>query len=146
MGRTFVDVEIQNFYDIALKETGQQPDQNIRTAEVHALVDTGSALLCLPKSVIDSLGLHPARTAQVRTANGIVDRLIYRAAQITMLDRQFVGEVMEIPEDLPSLVGYIALENLDLVVDPNSNRVIPNPESGGKYTLDLLLSYLVRCQ
>ena len=33
--------------------------------------------------------------------------------------------------------GHIALENLNLVVDTKSNRVIPNPESGGKFTLDL---------
>jgi hypothetical protein len=32
----------------------------------------------------------------------------------------------------------IPLENLDLVVDPKTNQVIPNPENGGKYTLDLL--------
>jgi hypothetical protein len=29
-------------------------------------------------------------------------------------------------------VGYIPLENLDLVVDPETNQVIPNPENGGK--------------
>ena len=35
-------------------------------------------------------------------------------------------------------MGYIPLENLDLVVDPKTNQVMPNPENGGKYTLDLL--------
>jgi hypothetical protein len=45
---------------------------------------------------------------------------------------------MEIPDDMPPLVGYIPLENLDLVPDPRTHQVIPNPESGGEYTLDLL--------
>ena len=138
MGRTFVDIEIENFYDIALRETGNEPAKQIRREEVHALVDTGSALPCLHRDTIERLGLRASRRAKVRTGNGTVERPIYRAAQITILGRQYLGEIMEIPDDVPPLVGYIPLENLDLVVDPNSNRVIPNPESGGEYTLDLL--------
>jgi hypothetical protein len=56
----------------------------------------------------------------------------------TILGRQHLGEVMEIHDDVPTLVGYIPLENLDLVVDPKSGQVTPNPASGGDYALDLL--------
>ena len=138
MGRTFVDVEIENYDDIALREMGVEPTRSVRKETVRGLVDTGSAMLCLPKDTIDRLGLRYVRSAEVRTGNGIAERAIYRAAQITILDRQYLGEVMEVSEDLPALVGYIPLVNLDLVVDPASNRVAANPENGGKYTLDLL--------
>ncbi len=47
-------------------------------------------------------------------------------------------EVENYDDIVPNLVGYIPLKNLDLVVDPKTNQVIPNPENGGKYTLDLL--------
>ena len=47
---------------------------------------------------------------------------------------------MEIPDGLPPLVGFIPLESLDLVVDPKSGRVIPNPDHGGKWMVDLLSS------
>jgi len=138
MGRTLVDVEIENYDDIVLRETGSDPGREVRKESVPALVDTGSALLCVHKSTIEKLGLHFARSAKVRTGDGMAERDIYRAAQITILGRQYLGEVMEIPDSIPALVGYIPLENLDLVVDPKSNQVIPNPESGGDYTLDLL--------
>jgi predicted aspartyl protease len=105
---------------------------------VKALVDAGSAMLCLHKATIAKLGLRFGRSTMVRTANGDIERGIYRPAQITILGRQYLAEVTEVPDNVPPLVGYIPLENLDLVVDPKSNRVIPNPESGGKYTLDLL--------
>ena len=138
MGRAIVEVEVQNYDDIVLRDSGADPGREVRRATVNALVDTGSALLCLHRSEIRELGLRIARSAEVRTGNGTVERAIYRAAQITILGRGYLGEVMEVPDDVPALVGYIPLENLDLVVDPRSNRVIPNPESGGKYTLDLL--------
>lgn len=143
MGRTFVDVQIENYDDLVLKETGQQADRAVRQQTVRALVDTGSAMLCLHRADIQELGLHFARASRVRTGNGIVERGIYRAAQISILGRQYLGEVMEIPDNVPALLGYIPLENLDLVVDPTSNEVTPNPENGGKYTLDLLSNFLL---
>lgn len=139
MGRTFVEVLVENYDDVALRETGRARGHRIRKERVKALVDTGSAMLCLHKATIEKLGLRFARSAVVRTGNGSVERGIYRPAQITILGRQYLAEVMHVPDDVPPLVGYIPLENLDLVVDPKSNQVIPNPESGGKYTLDLLL-------
>ena len=139
MGRTFIEVTVENYDDVALRETGRAPRKRIRKENVKALVDTGSAMmLCLHKATIAKLGLRFGRSTRVRTANGDIDRGIYRPAQITILGRQYLAEVMELPDNVPPLVGYIPLENLDLVVDPKSNRVIPNPESGGKYTLDLL--------
>ncbi len=138
MGRTFAEVMVQNAYDIELRESGQDPEREVREATVRALADTGSALLCLHKDTIDQLGLRLARAGKVRTGNGIAERRIYRAAQITILGRGYLGEVMEVPDDVPVLVGYIPLESLDLVIDPRSNQVIHNPENGGEYTLDLL--------
>jgi len=138
MGRTFVDVLVENYDDVALRETGRARRKRIRKENVKALVDTGSAMLCLHKATIEKLGLRLGRSAVVRTGNGDVERGIYRPAQITILGRQYLAEVMEVPDNVPPLVGYIPLENLDLVVDPKSKQVIPNPESGGKYTLDLL--------
>ena len=138
MGRTFVDVLVENYDDVALRETGRARGKRIRKENIKALVDTGSAMLCLHKVTIVKLGLRFARSAVVRTGNGDVERGIYRPTQITILGRQYLAEVMEVPDNVPPLVGYIPLENLDLVVDTKSNKVIPNPASGGKYTLDLL--------
>ena len=138
MGRTFVEVEIENFADILIQETAGNGRKKVRKLQIRAVVDTGSALLCLHRAEIRKLGLSFARSAQVRTANGDVDRPIYAVARITILGRQCSAEVMEIPDSVPPLLGYILLEGLDLVLRPKSGKVIPNPESGGKYTLDLL--------
>lgn len=40
-------------------------------------------------------------------------------------------------EGILALVGYIALENLDLQIDPKKQALIPNPEHGGKMVMDL---------
>jgi clan AA aspartic protease len=138
MGKTFVDVEVENSFDLQLREATGDSRRKLRREKVRAFVDTGSALLCLPKSTIRKLGLRFIRSTEVRTGNGKVDRGIYGSAQITILGRQCDAEVMEIPEDVRPLLGFIPLESLDLVVDPKSNRVTPNPEHGGEPVLDLI--------
>jgi len=138
MGRTFVDVDVENYTDIALREASGNGRKKVRKLQIRAVVDTASALLCLHRAEIRKLGLSFDRAGRVRTANGEVDRPIYTAARIRILGRQCLAEVMEIPDSVPPLLGYILLESLDLVLHPKSGKVIPNPESGGKYTLDLL--------
>jgi len=138
MGRTFVDVEVENYRDVVLREAAGNGQEKVRKQTIRALVDTGSALLCLHRDAIEALGLQFSRAAEVRTGNGNGERPIYDVARITILDRHCFVQVMEIPDNIPPLLGYIALGNLDLVVDTKSNQVIPNPESGGKFTLDLL--------
>jgi len=138
MGRTFADVEVENFRDVEDRRAAGNGHVKVRKLKVHALVDTGSALLCLPARAIRKLGLHRGRSATVRAANGVVERGVYQAVQITILGRQCLGEVMEIPEGVPPLLGFIPLESLDLVINPKSNQVTHNPENGGKYTLDQL--------
>ncbi len=139
MGRTHVDVQIENYDDIVLRKAAGNGHKRVRKVAIRALADTGTALLCLHHDTIRALGLSHVKSAQVRTANGdVVDRRIYGPALITILARRCFTEIMEIPDNVSELLGYIPLENLDLVVDPRKRKVVHNPESGGKYTLDLL--------
>lgn len=138
MGRTFVDVTIENSDDVKAVQASTLPKRRIRSVKVRALVDTGTSLLCLPKKFILLLGLTPSRIARARTANGVVERTIYGDARIKILSRHYWGEIMEIPDKVPVLLGCIPLENLDLAVDLKSHKVIPNPEHGGKYLIDQL--------
>ena len=138
MGRTFTEVEVENSRDIVLKEESGNGHRRVRKLKVRALVDTGSAMVCLHPKDIEKLGLPYAYTTKVRTGSGIVDRPIYTLARVTVLGRWCSAEVMEIPDTLPPLLGYILLETLDLVIQPKTHKVIPNPESGGEWVLDLL--------
>ncbi|MBM4034544.1 MAG: hypothetical protein FJ291_22595 [Planctomycetes bacterium] len=138
MGSTFAEVEVENYSDIEAREASGNGRIPVRKVKVRAQVDSGSALLCLHRGTIEKLGLRLYYTAKVRTGGGEVDRRIYAPAQVTVLGRHCIVEVMEIPDSLPQLLGYIPLEYLDLVIHPKSRKLVPNPESGGKWMLDLL--------
>ncbi len=41
-------------------------------------------------------------------------------------------DVVEVPEDVPNLLGQVPLEVLDFVVDSRGQALVPNPAHGGE--------------
>ena len=140
MGRITVPIKVENLADVMLAELGRLAGDEVRSIEMEALVDTGATLLCLPGRTIADLGLSLLGRREAKTANGSVERGVFRGAQLTIMGRTCTVDVMELPEGTPALVGYIPLENLDLQPDPKQQRVISNPAHGGKMVMDLYFS------
>ena len=62
---------------------------------------------------------------------------VYEAVRLTIEDRSCSVDVMEVPDEVPVLVGQIPLEMLDFVVDPQARRLIGNPAHNGEHILEL---------
>ncbi|OQY30021.1 MAG: hypothetical protein B6244_01810 [Candidatus Cloacimonetes bacterium 4572_55] len=137
MGKIVEKVIVKNHVDIANAAQGIIPKDAIRSAEVEAVVDTGAAMLCLPPDVVVELGLLFSHSRNVRTANGSVKRRIFGGASITIQGRESQMAVMENDQTTPPLIGYLIMEDLDLVPNPKTQRLTPNPEHDGKWLTDL---------
>ncbi len=131
-------IELENLKDIHLAEAGVIKPEAVRRLTIEdALVDTGATGLCLPKSLVEQLGLTPLRTTRAQTANGITERTIYSEVQYTVLERSDSIKVTDLPEDAPVLVGHMVLEALDLCVDMRKG-LIHNPAHDGEWTIKIL--------
>jgi hypothetical protein len=84
------------------------------------------------------LGLKKLRERTVTTVRGIIAAAIYDPVRLTIMDRQCILEVMEVPNNVPALVGQVPLEMLDLVVNPLAGTLTGNPAHGGEHVLELL--------
>jgi predicted aspartyl protease len=110
----------------------------VREIEIeNALVDTGTTMLSLHLDQIKQLGLKFLRKVRVRTANGSTERNSWGVVRVNLEGREAEFEVLEAPDDVPVLVGYLVLERLDFVSDSVSQRLISNPAHNGEYTVDL---------
>ncbi|MFQ5641057.1 MAG: retroviral-like aspartic protease family protein [bacterium] len=138
MGKITEKVILKNYIDIAKVSEGLLQEDAIRKVEVEAVVDTGAAFLCLPPKVIENLGLIYSHSRRIITANGEVSRRIFSGATINIQGRETQMSVMENDETTPALIGYLVLEDLDLVPNTKSQKLIPNPEHDGKWITDLL--------
>ena len=105
---------------------------------MNALVDTGASTLSLPTKIIEKLGLEKVGERTVITTKGPSTTTKYEAVRLTIMDRDCVVEVLEVPDSVPVLVGQVPLELLDLVVNPSAGTLTGNPEHGGEHVLELL--------
>ncbi len=137
MGRIVEKIKVRNAYDIHDVQKKRTPESEIRTIEVDALVDTGATYVCLSRKDIETLGLPFHKSVAIKTANGKASRRTFEGAKIELNGRTFLMEVMENDDDTPALIGYLLLEALDFVVDPKTQKVIPNPAHEGKWMADL---------
>jgi predicted aspartyl protease len=138
MAKVVVKAKIQNLDDLFDVRNGGLSADKVRTVEVEdALVDTGATSLSMPKRLIDQLGLQPYKTRRAKTATDIVESRIYDAVRLFLRDRDCVTDVTEVADCCPVLIGQLALEALDLVVDPKNRCVTFNPEHGDEHILEL---------
>lgn len=108
MGRVLTEAMIENLKDLWDAERGMIPAQQVRRINVSdALVDTGATLLSLPTRVIQELGLKEIDKKRVTSSSGSCEASIYEAVRLTIQGRKCTMDVMEVPDDVPVLIGQI---------------------------------------
>jgi predicted aspartyl protease len=138
MGKVLVTAQIENVHDLFNVSQGILKPEQVRSVVVNdAFVDTGASTLCLPKRFVAKLGLKPGQVRRARATAGTAVLQSYGLVRLTIQDREWNGDVLEVPDDCPVLVGLLPLEGLDFVVDPVGQRLIGNPEHGGEQMVDL---------
>jgi predicted aspartyl protease len=137
MGRFSVDLEISNFEDISLARRGALPPEKVRRQTVRGVVDSGAAKLVLPGTLVKRLGLPLGEKISVRYADGRkATRRTAQAAQVRLLEREGTFTAVIEPKRETALVGAIVLEDLDLLVDCQHQRVIPRDPHGAVYEIE----------
>jgi predicted aspartyl protease len=138
MGRVLTEATIESLEDLWDARRGLMPPDQVRRITVpDALADTGAFMLSLPTRLIRQLGLKKTGSKAVTTSRGPAEADIYDAVRLTIQGRDCALDVMEVPDSVPVLIGQLALECLDFVVDPKKQRLIGNPAHGGEYILDM---------
>jgi len=126
MGRFAVEVDLGNNADLILVQLGMLPAEKVRRVTVPGVVDTGATLMILPESVVQQLGLSPAGTIDVRYAD---ERTATRAAvgniAVKLCGREKVVDGWVEPDRKDVLIGAVALEVLDLLIDCKNQRLVP---------------------
>ena len=131
--RHTTEIKLANLADLIRVQDGTIKSDEVRRVNVeNALVDTGASRLCLPKPIIEQLGLSPVGRVNSLTANGIVTRTVYSEVEFTILERTESIRVTDLPANAPVLVGHIILEKLDLHLHIKKG-LIYNPDHGDEW-------------
>jgi predicted aspartyl protease len=128
MGKVVTKIRVENWLDAELVAAGARTERP-RAIETDALVDTGAVKFYLKSSLIRQLGLRPIGEIRSRTMSARSEtRKVFAPVSLEIQGRTGRFDVVEVPDVLPNIVGQIALEDLDWVVDCRNQKLIPNPE------------------
>jgi clan AA aspartic protease len=126
MGEVRVKARLTNAADEGLVRRGTLRPEEARTYEADALLDTGAVRTVLPPEVVARLGLgirgqRVAEYTDGRTeAVGVTEPLI-----VELEGRDTIEEALVLGDEV--LIGRTVLEKLDLFVDCQRRRLVPNP-------------------
>jgi clan AA aspartic protease len=110
-----------------------------RSLEVEAVIDTGATMLVMPLDLVQQLGLEKVRDVRIQYANGMSEsKTIYGIVKVELKGRMGNFDVLAEAEGSQPLVGQIVLKELDLVVDPRSPTLTPNPLSPDMPMIEIL--------
>lgn len=130
MGAVHAEIELINYADVILAGEGIRTLQQVRRKTVRALADSGATVLVIPEGLRQELGLGIVGRRLVGIADGSVRECdLVGPIEVRFGDRNTIGNAVAMPEVQDILLGAVQMEEMDLVIDPLAQRLIPNPAS-----------------
>jgi len=112
-----------------------------KSLEVEAVIDTGATMVVLPMDIVEELGLRKMREVKVRYANNKVEtKSIYGVVNIELKGRSANLDVLVEEKGSQPLIGQVLLELLDLIVEPKTRKLTPNPASPEMPMMEILMT------
>ncbi len=117
MGLVYADIELAN-----------PSDDGLDPLTVTALVDTGALWLIIPEHVAIQLKLKTLESREVTLADG-AKRLVPYAGPVKVRFKNRTGFTGALVMGNEVLLGAIPMEDMDLIVHPLKQMLMPNPEN-----------------
>ena len=125
MGEVSTEITLRNGGDLVRFRDGNLPEDDIRSATVTALVDTGATTLVIGENLQKKLGLSIVKSRTVTLAGGSKAFCnVTEPVQIYWNDRSSSVQAWVLPNEEEVLLGVIPLEEMDLIVDPANRRLM----------------------
>ena len=126
MGEVHVKARLTNAFDEALFRRGALTADRVRSCEVDAFVDTGASHTVLPAEVAERLGLAIRGQIAVGYADGRQEEVGMTEPLTVEIDgHNTVDDALVLGDQVS--IGQTVLEKLNLLVDCDGRRLIPNP-------------------
>jgi clan AA aspartic protease len=129
MGLVYAEIELINGEDLLLARRNIIGKEEIKTMNVSALVDTGAYMLCINENIQEQLQLPLLEKRKGQLANGqIAEYDVVGPVELRFKNRRTMCNAMVLPGDNEVLLGAIPLEDMDVLIHPQRQELIVNPD------------------
>lgn len=129
MGLVYAEIELINGEDLVLARRNIIGEDEVKRMQVNALVDTGSYMLYINENIQEQLQLPVVEQRKAQMANGsIVECNVVAPVEIKFKNRRSTVSTMVLPGDAEPLLGAIPLEDMNVLIHPQRQELIVNPD------------------
>lgn len=129
MGLVYADIELINSEDVAMARRNIIGEDEIKRFPVNILVDTGALMLVINENIMEQLQLPVVGTRTAQLADWrILECNLAGPVDIRFKNRSTTCRAIVLPGDVEPLLGAIPLEDMDVLIDPQRQQLIVNPE------------------
>lgn len=129
MGLVYAEVELINGEDLVLARRHLIGEEEIKRMPVTMLVDTGAYMLAINENIQEQLKLPVVERRKGELANGhIVEYDVVSPVELRFKNRRCNCSAMVLPGSSEPLLGAIPLEDMDVLIHPQRQELIVNPD------------------
>lgn len=129
MGLIYAEITLINGEDLILAKRHIIGEEEVKQMNVNMLVDSGSYNLCINEEIQAQLQFPVVEKRKAGTADGrIVECDVADNVQIRFKNRATTCRAMILPGNCEPLLGAIPLEDMDVLIHPQRQELIVNPE------------------
>jgi clan AA aspartic protease len=130
MGLVYTEIELINGDDLGMARRHLMDENEVKRMKITALVDTGSSyMLCINEEIQAQLQFPIVEKRKAETADGrILEFDVADNVQVRFKNRATTCRAMVLPGDSEPLLGAIPLEDMDVIIHPQRQELIVNPD------------------
>lgn len=129
MGMIYAEIELINGGDLEMARRNLMDPDEVKRMKVNALVDTGAYMLCINEVIQEQLQFPIVEKRKAETADGsILEFDVADNVQVRFKNRATTCRAMVLPADSEPLLGAIPMEDMDVLIHPQRQELIVNPD------------------
>ncbi len=129
MGLVYAEIELINGDDLGMVRRKLMDPDDVKRMSVKVLVDTGAYMLCINEAIQEQLQCPIVEKRKAETADGrILEFEVAGNVEVRFKNRSTTCRAMILYGDSEPLLGAIPLEDMDVLIHPQRQELIVNPE------------------
>ena len=125
----YAEIELINSVDIANAKRHIIGEEEIRRMRVTMMADSGAFSMAINETIQEQLGLDFIDYREVRLASGqVVKYPVVGPIDVRFANRKATCSAFVLPGDAEPLLGAIPMEEMDVLIHPNRQELVVNPQ------------------
>lgn len=129
MGRVYADIELINAVDFENARRHIIGEDEVRSMRLNMLVDSGAYMMAVNETIQSQLELPLIEKRRVQLADGrVMEYDVVGPVHVHFANRKATCNAFVLPGDSEPLLGAIPMEEMDVLIHPQRQELVVNPQ------------------